>query len=91
MPDEKLAPESDIVQESSSPDPDGPNPIDDRQKHELIRRLRAELGRTGRRYLIDLDALNVESLREFIRLLRDLDQDKDLAVRRARLEPWRRW
>lgn len=39
---------------------------------------------------IDLDALDVESLRELQRLLRDLDHEKQPAVNRARLTPWTR-
>lgn len=43
----------------------------------LVEWLLAELARaTGRRYCIDLQALDVESLRELQRLLRDLDQRK---------------
>jgi hypothetical protein len=44
---------------------------------------------TGRRYRIDLDALDVDSLRQLQRLLRDLDHEKQAAVNRARLMPWR--
>jgi hypothetical protein len=45
----------------------------------------AELARaTGRRYRIDLDALDLESLRELQRLLRDLHHEKQAAVNRAR-------
>ena len=42
------------------------------------------------RYRIDLDALDVESLRELQRLLRDLDHEKQAAVNRARMMPWAR-
>lgn len=60
------------------------------EKRRLVEWLRSELARaTGRRYRIDLDALDVESLRELQRLLRDLDHDKHAAVNRARLTPWR--
>ena len=45
---------------------------------------------TGRRYRIQLEALDDESLREFQRLLRDLDHEKQMAVQQARLQPWRR-
>lgn len=58
-------------------------------KHRLVAQLRSELARAGRRYLIRLDALDVASLRELQRLLRDLDLDKQAAVNRARREPWR--
>jgi len=61
-----------------------------REERRLVEWLRAELARaTGRRYRIDLDALDVESLRELQRLLRDLDHEKVAAVDRARLTPWR--
>ena len=89
MPDQKKGHRIRPRSECSSPD--APTPASDRLKAQLIRHLCAELGRTGRRYLIDLDALDVESLRELLRLLKDLDQDKDAAVRKARLEPWSRW
>jgi len=56
----------------------------------LVEWLRAEVARaTGRRYRIDLDALDVESVRELLRLLRDLDSERRMAVQRARLTPWR--
>jgi hypothetical protein len=55
----------------------------------LVEWLRAELARaTGRRYRINLDVLDVESLHELERLLRDLDHEKQAAVNRARLLPW---
>ncbi len=58
----------------------------------LIRHLRAEMQRaTGRVYRIDLEALDVESLRAFQRLLQDLEAEKARAVRRAAMEPWRGW
>jgi hypothetical protein len=60
-------------------------------KPQLIRWLQAELSRlTGRRYQIDLEALDVQSLRELQRLLRDLDYEKRVAANRARIMPWRR-
>jgi len=43
----------------------------------------------GRRYLIDLEALDFESLRELQRLLRDLDHENQAAVNRVRMMPWR--
>jgi hypothetical protein len=61
------------------------------EKRRLVEWLRAELARaTGRRYRIDLDALDVQSLRELQRLLRDLDHERQAAVNRARLMPWTR-
>lgn len=60
------------------------------EKQRLVEWLRAEVARTtGRRYRLDLDALDIESLRELQRLLRDLDHEKQAAVNRARLMPWR--
>ena len=45
-------------------------------KRRLIEWLRAETARaTGRRYQIDFDALDVQSLRELVRLIRDLDHE----------------
>ena len=43
----------------------------------------------GRRYLIDLEALDLKSLRELQRLLRDLDTEARMAAQRARMFPWR--
>jgi len=64
----------------------------DYDKRRLGERLRAEIQRqTGRRYdRLDLDALKPTSLREFQRFLRDLDHEKQMAVQRVRLQPWRR-
>jgi hypothetical protein len=45
---------------------------------------------TGRRYRIQFDLLDAESLREVQRLLRDVDHEKHQAVQQARLWPWRR-
>ncbi|MFH1865369.1 MAG: hypothetical protein ABIK85_05740 [Candidatus Eisenbacteria bacterium] len=60
-------------------------------KRRLIEWLRAETARaTGRRYQIDFDILDVQSLRELVRLIRDLDHEKQASVSRARLMPWRR-
>ncbi len=62
----------------------------DYERMRLVRQVEGTLARTGRMYKIALDKLEVQSLREVLRLLRDLDQDRDAAVRRARIEPWRR-
>jgi hypothetical protein len=60
-------------------------------KRQLIAWLQGELRRTtGRQYRIDLEALDVESLRELQRALRDLDSEKRTAANRARLMPWKR-
>jgi len=57
---------------------------------QLIRWLRAEMARsTGKRYQIKLELLDSTSLRDLQRLLRDLDHEKQMAVRNARLFPWR--
>ncbi len=63
----------------------------DYQRRRLVERLVTEITRTtGRRYRIKLETLDDESLREFERLLRDLDHEKQMAVQQARLQPWRR-
>ena len=61
------------------------------EKRQLIQWLRAEINRqTGRRYeKIDLEAMEVDGLRDLQRLLRDLDAEKRMAVQRARMTPWR--
>jgi hypothetical protein len=48
------------------------------------RHVEAELARsaTGRRYAIDLDALDGESLRNLLRLIRDLKQERDTEKRK---------
>ena len=59
-------------------------------KRRLIDGLRAEIQRaTGRRYRIDLEALDLESLRDLRRLLRDLEDERRRAVQQARMTPWR--
>ena len=59
------------------------------RRRRLIDVLRGEISRaTGRRYQIDLDLLDEKSLQELRRLLRDLDGEKQAAVRRARVFPW---
>ncbi|PID38462.1 MAG: hypothetical protein CSA24_00015 [Deltaproteobacteria bacterium] len=60
------------------------------EKRRLVDWLRAEMTRqAGRRYLIDLESLDLKSLRELQRLLRDLDDEARMAGRRARMFPWR--
>ena len=62
----------------------------DYDKRRLVEWLRAEMTRqAGRRYLIDLEALDLKSLRELQRLLRDLDAEARMAAQRARMFPWR--
>ena len=60
-------------------------------RRRLIEWLRAEIARaTGRAYpRLDLDALDLDSLCELQRLLRDLDAERRMAVQRARMMPWR--
>ena len=58
-------------------------------RHSLIRRLRAQIARTGRNYRIDLEALDLDSLRDLERLLRDLEYDRRRDVEQARIFPWR--
>ncbi|MBU1242937.1 hypothetical protein KJ612_07025 [Myxococcota bacterium] len=67
-------------------DQDQPAPAD----QQLIRWLRAEMARaTGKRYQVQLELLDATSLRDLQRLLRDLDHEKQMAVRNARLLPWK--
>ena len=63
----------------------------DYQRRRLVEWITAEVNRqVGRRYRIQFEALDDESLRELQRLLRDLDHEKQMAVQQARLQPWRR-
>jgi hypothetical protein len=60
------------------------------EKRRLVDWIRAEINRqAGRRYLIDFEALDLKSLRELQRLLRDVDDEKRMAAQRARMMPWR--
>jgi hypothetical protein len=60
------------------------------ERRQLIAAIRGEISRaTGRSYQIDLDAMDVNSLRDLLRLLRDLDAERRTAVQRARTLPWR--
>jgi DNA-directed RNA polymerase subunit F len=62
----------------------------DHDKRRLTEGLRAEKARaTGRRHAIKFETLDVESLRELVRLVRDLEHEKQAAVKRARMMPWR--
>jgi hypothetical protein len=59
------------------------------EKPRLIREIEGEIARaTHRRYVINLELLDVTSLREFERLLRDLTTEKK-SRRPARLTPFR--
>ena len=61
------------------------------EKRQIIQWLRAEINRqSGRRYeKIDLEAMEVDGLRDLQRLLRDLDAEQRMAVQRAQIFPWR--
>ena len=63
----------------------------DYDKRCLIQWLRAEMARaSGRAYpRLDLDALDLDNLRELQRLLRDLDAERRRAVQQARIFPWK--
>ncbi|ACY13406.1 hypothetical protein [Haliangium ochraceum] len=66
-------------------------PRSDADKPRLIAQARQEIARaSGRRYEIALDTLDATSLWELCRLLRDLDVEKQTAIRRAQRTPWRR-
>lgn len=61
----------------------------DHRRKRLVEMVGREIARaTGRRYQIDLAALDERSLRELQRLLRDLEAERQAAVRRARRFPW---
>ena len=60
------------------------------EKRRLVDWILAEINRqAGRSYRIDFEALDLKSLRELQRLLRDLDGEKRMAAQRARMFPWR--
>lgn len=62
----------------------------DFQKRQLIRWIQTNARcMTGRRYEIALERLDTTSLRSLQRLLRDLEYERRVAVRDARLRPWR--
>lgn len=57
----------------------------------LVAQVRGQMQRLGGRvYQVKLENVDVRSLLELLRCLRDIEHDKDAAVRRARTEPWRR-
>ena len=63
----------------------------DYQRRRLVEWITAEVNRqVGRRYRVAWEALDDESLRELQHLLRDLDHEKQAAVKRARMMPWTR-
>lgn len=56
----------------------------------LARQVEATIAQaTGRSYRIPFDALDEDSLREILRLLRDLEDARRSAVQWAAREPWR--
>ncbi|MFH2006671.1 MAG: hypothetical protein ABI333_08815 [bacterium] len=62
----------------------------DHQKQQLIRWIQTEVARSlGRRYAVKLELLDAASLRDLQRILRDLDHEKQMAVRNAEVFPWR--
>ena len=62
----------------------------ERAKRDFIRWIETEISRTtGRRYRIDFNALDLQSLRELQRFLRDLDTEKAQAINKAKFLPWR--
>jgi len=64
---------------------------DDAANRQFIAAINGQIATlSGRRYAIKLEALDAASLRELLRLLRDLEYEKMSAVRRAKTMPWRR-
>ena len=57
----------------------------------LIQSLLANITRkTGRRYeRLKLESMDTPSLRELQRLLRDIDTEHSMAIKRAQICPWR--
>ena len=62
---------------------------DSPEKQRVICLIRGDLIRMGRHYRIDLDALDLASLNELQRLLRDLEDERRRVVQQARRNPWR--
>ncbi len=61
------------------------------EKRALITKIRTELRqRTGREYGIEWGVLDIMSLRELGRAIRDLEDEHIAAAGKARLMPWRR-
>ena len=61
----------------------------DYARRSLILRIRAHIARaTGRLYSIDFEALDLDSLRDLERLMRDLEYDRRRDVEQARIFPW---
>ena len=57
----------------------------------LVAQIRGAMQRLGGRvYRIELVKLDHRSLMNLLRCLRDVERERDAAVRRARTTPWRR-
>ncbi len=60
---------------------------DDPSRHHVVREIRARLTRmTGRRYEIDLLALDLRSLRSLLKAVRDLEDEKVRVKQQVRWE-----
>jgi hypothetical protein len=69
----------------------GPPPYGQAEGPRLVALIGAEIRQqTGRQYRINLEALDVQSLRALLRLLQNLAHEKRSAATRARMVPWRR-
>lgn len=63
---------------------------DDFARHRIIREIQATLARaTGRHYRVDFEGLDTASLRELLRLVRDLVDEMRRVKQQVRREPWR--
>ena len=64
---------------------------DEHERRCLIQSLRADITRkTGRRYdRLKLESMDTSCLRELQRLLRDIDTEHAMAIKRAQMCPWR--
>jgi hypothetical protein len=62
------------------------------EKGHLVQALTAAMHRAsgGHRYRLHLEELDVDNLRELLRFVRDVDNERCYAVTRARINPWRR-
>jgi len=62
------------------------NPQAEHERRQIIRWLDATMATNiGRRYRIDFEALDFQSLREFRHLVRDLVEEKERVAKQARL------
>ena len=75
---------------SDPSDPSNPLSVDP-AKARLAAQIRGTTTRLGGRvYRVAWERLDSDSLLEVIRLLRDIEHERDAAVRRARTNPWGR-